>query len=113
MDAQTRLELIRERLRKPATSVSKPVGLFSASHPELPRPKPRRLGIFRNPNARDMSHGYFPADIVADIPKWVRQADKREVRCSVRRTKKVSPLTVIAEKWEDSETFKPQGIMAG
>jgi hypothetical protein len=75
--------------------------------------RPRRQRAQQEDQDRDDYNKQFEADLAADIPAWARQEDERQVYCSVKRTKKVSPLTVIAEKWEDPETFRTMSPLQG
>lgn len=110
MSPAERLAVIRAKARNRGLGVAPvPTGIHRATNPELPaRPK----------------HPYSPPNITPSGPRytlfgkivnpapafdWVKTPDpKPEKPCRIKRTLKVSPLTVIAKKWEDPETFRPR-----
>jgi hypothetical protein len=75
--------------------------------------------IERLPNTKPFAKGkkFKPLDFYflqmdprpnAHTPMFIRTPDKpRADPCRILRKERVSPLTIIAEKWEDRETFRP------
>src|SRR5882724_10044348 len=113
MDAAQRLALIRARAKTTASHGSySPIGLFGASHPGVTQPR-HKQGYVRRPPGPPRSFNKQAAFDLANAhrPEWVSVPKKRKkIGCSIKRTKKISPLTKIAEAWEDQETFAPTPI---
>lgn len=113
MDAAQRLALIRAKLKGSELQTAKPPkGLYCAAN-NLPPTPVKRLGRSPLEGAVSRSFGVGDRGLVHldDAPKWVRDCDKPEVQpCRTKRIKKPSPLTKIAEAWEDTETFRPISV---
>ncbi len=109
MNAKERLELIRARLGRPTVSRQAPTGQYCAAK-GLPATKPKKL-FSRNEagyRAYDFNVAGDTPAVSDNRPPWVYCADaKKPMGCRVKRQERVSPLTVIAERWRDPETFKP------
>jgi hypothetical protein len=89
-----------------------PAGQFCAANKVQPLPRKRMgMGLLDGASGNDFGvsdRGYSPQ--VADKVGWLITPPKKKPKhVSVKRTKKVSPLTKIAQAWEDPETFRPAG----
>src|SRR5688572_13489007 len=106
MSPEARIELIRSRLRKAATSAPRvaPVGVNCAAKGLAPLPRKRPTRFVDLIPKKEHGHGIkFSGDrfrLVHVASGIVRQRN-RSSHLDEPRSKGRSPLTMIAEKWED------------
>ncbi len=110
VNSAERLAVIKGKLRHQVlVNAPIPTGMHRASSPELPVRLKRPYSPPIKPNGPRYSMVGPANDPKEHRFDWYQVPDPEPPNpCRIKRTHKVSPLTVIAKKWEDPETFKPR-----